>query len=190
MKPEWTFAAVLRSRPLLGVLVAALLLGGAGGASAAVINSTWAAGDGNWNVAANWNPAQVPDNNSTDQFSVSINNGATVTHDRLVTTVNALFIDFFSSPASRLFINGNKTFLNESDLIIASGGTLFNGNVLGTNAPGTGVVVLGANSFNAGTILASGGTFETSIPSGVTLTNNGALTASDGGTFVAVLSWG
>jgi len=175
MKREWTFAAALRSQLLPAVLVPALLLCGGGSASAAVITSVWVDGDSNWNNAANWNTAQVPNNNATDQFIAAIGNGSTVTLD-ISPIVNALFIDFLAPPASRLFIGNGQA------LTIAAGGLLFNANVIGVNAPGTGVLVLGnGTNINAGTLLASGGgTFEVN-GAGQTLNNSfGAITALNG----------
>src|SRR5262245_55839449 len=100
------FAAALKSKLLPAVLVPALLLGGGGSASAAVIISPWVDGNSNWNNAANWNPAQVPNNNATNQFIPIINNGSTVTLD-ISPTVNGLAIDFLAPPASSLlFSNG------------------------------------------------------------------------------------
>src|ERR1700724_1358679 len=89
MKREWTLAAALRTKLLPAVLVPALLLGGGGSASAAVITSFWADSNSNWNNAANWNPAQVPNNNATDQFVALINNAAPATLD-ISPLVNAL----------------------------------------------------------------------------------------------------
>ena len=128
-------AADLKSKLLLMVLAPALLLGGCGSASAAVFMSIWTDGNSNWNNAANWNPALVPSNNATNQFIPIINNGSTVTLD-ISPTVNALGIDFLAPPASSLFIGNGQA------LTIASGGTLINANVIGVNAPGTGVLVL------------------------------------------------
>jgi hypothetical protein len=170
-----TLAADLKSKLLLTVVVPALLLGG-GSAPAAVFTSIWTDGNSNWNNAANWNPALVPSNNATNQFIPIINNGSTVTLD-ISPTVNALGIDFLAPPASSLFI-GNGQALN-----IASGGTLINGNVIGVNAPGTGVLVLGSGGsyFNAGSFLASGGgTFQVN-GAGQTIDNStGVIRALDG----------
>jgi len=142
-----------------------------------VITSFWVDGNSNWNNPANWNPAQVPNNNGTDQFVAVINNGSTVTMDVFpIATVNGLFIDFFAPPASTLLIG------NGLALSIASGGTLFNGNVIGVNAPGTGVLLPGGGAnINAGTLLASGGgTFEVN-GAGQTLDNRfGTITALNG----------
>jgi len=168
-------AADLKSKLLLVVLAPALLLGGVGSASAAVITSVWTDGDSNWNNAGNWSPALVPSNNATNQFIPIINNGSTVTLD-ISPTVNALGIDFLAPPASSLFI-GNGRFLT------IAGGTLINGNVIGVNAPGTGTLVLGSGGsyFNAGTFLASGGgTFEVN-GAGQTIDNSsGVIKALDG----------
>jgi fibronectin-binding autotransporter adhesin len=172
MKREWT-------RTLRAVLVPALLLGGGGSASAAVTTSIWADGNSNWNNAANWNPAQVPNNNATDQFVAIINNGSTVTVD-ISPTVNVLAIDFFAPPASSLLIGNGQA------LTIASGGLLLNTNVIGVNAPGTGVLVLdSATNINAGTFLASGGgRFEVN-GAGQTIDNSsGTITALNGSSVV------
>src|SRR2546427_278967 len=175
MKREWTFAAAPRSQLLPAVLVPALLLCGGGSASAAVITSVWVDGDSNWNNAANWNTAQVPNNNATDQFIAAIGNGSTVTLD-ISPIVNALFIDFLAPPASRLFIGNGQA------LTIAAGGLLFNANVIGVNAPGTGVLVLGnGTNINAGTLLASGGGTLEVNGAGQTINNSsGAITALNG----------
>src|ERR1700730_14914677 len=176
MKREWTFAAALRSKLLPAVLVPALLLWCGGSASAAVITSIWVDGNSNWNNAANWNPAQVPNNNGTDQFVAVINNGSTVTLD-ISPIVNALGIDFFAPPASSLMISNGQA------LTIASGGTLINANAIGLNAPGTGVLVLGSGGsyFNAGTFLASGGgTFEVNGAGGTVDNSSGTITALNG----------
>lgn len=174
-KREHIFAALLTSKLLLALLVPVLMLGGGGSASAAVVTSIWVDGDSNWNNPANWNPAQVPNNNGTDQFVAIINNGSTVTVD-ISPTVNALAIDFFAPPASSLMISNGQA------LTIASGGLLFNSNVIGVNAPGTGVLVLNsATNINAGTFRASGGgTFEVN-GNGHTIDNSsGTITALDG----------
>jgi PEP-CTERM motif-containing protein len=177
MKRQRALASLLRMRLLPALLVPALLLCGGGSASAAVITSFWVDGNSNWNNPANWNPAQVP-NNGADQFVAVINNGSTVTMDVFpIVTVNGLFIDFFAPPASTLLIG------NGLALSIAPGGTLFNGNVIGVNAPGTpGVLVLGSGTnINAGTFLASGGgTFDVN-GAGQTLDNSfGTIRALDG----------
>jgi hypothetical protein len=147
-------------------------------ARAALTNSTWINGNGFWDTATDWNPPIVPSNNATDQFIVNINNGATVT-ENLVTTVNELLIDFFAPPSSTL------AFANNAHLTIASGGLLFNGNLIATNAPVSGTLELrsGATGFNAGTLLASGGGTLTLFGVG-TIDNTGGTIAAQAGSIV------
>jgi fibronectin-binding autotransporter adhesin len=164
---------------LASVAVTLFVLNLARSAPAATVTSQWTDGNSNWNNAANWNPAQVPNNNATDQFVAVINNGSTVTLD-ISPTITALAIDFLALPASSLVIGNGQA------LTIASGGLLFNANVVGVNAPGTGVLVLNsATNINAGNLLASGGgTFEVN-GAGHTIDNSsGTITALDGSSVV------
>jgi hypothetical protein len=78
-------------------------------ARAVIINSEWNAGNGNWNVAANWDPVDIPDNASGRTHYVKIGNrpvaaGAVVTYipeDGNFDTVSALEI----SGGAELFTN-------------------------------------------------------------------------------------
>jgi hypothetical protein len=64
-------------------------------AMAALVNSSWAApGSGNWNTAANWNPATVPNNGGGNTYAVTIDPGGarlTVTAN-LSTTIESLSV--------------------------------------------------------------------------------------------------
>src|SRR6266566_1738221 len=113
----------------LTIAVALLVLGLAKSAPAALVSSTWTDGNSNWNTAGNWNPAVVPNNNATDQFSVNISNGSAVTLD-ISPTVNGLFIDFLAPPASSLVIGNGQT------LFIAANGLLINNSLIAVNSVG------------------------------------------------------
>jgi hypothetical protein len=68
-----------------GALGAVLLFIPAASARAQLIQSEWNAGDGDWNVAANWSPVDVPDNGAGRTYAVQIGNrpvaaGAVVTY--------------------------------------------------------------------------------------------------------------
>ena len=46
------------------------------GAQAQLVNSEWNVGNGNWNVATNWFPNDVPDNGGGITYDVQIGNRA------------------------------------------------------------------------------------------------------------------
>ena len=57
-----------------------LLVGGTATANAGQVAVMWVGGPaGDWNVAANWSPAVVPDNNGTDTYMVTATGGVAIT---------------------------------------------------------------------------------------------------------------
>jgi hypothetical protein len=149
--------ALPRHSVALGLLIAAA--SAVAPAEADVINSQWIAGSGNWNVAANWNPAVVPNNGAGDVFHVTINGsgsepfvqlnmGATI--QSLAVTNTALFQ--FNNGQSLTARTG--PIVNESAILMASTGTNTNliiGGILGDdviNLSGGGIIQMSANTSN------------------------------------------
>lgn len=126
----------------------------AGGLQAAPVVSQWVAGNGNWNTAANWNPATVP-NNGANQFTAVIftGSGAAVSLDTAA-TVNGLFV---LGNNDRLSINPGRSM---SVVGVGSGNDGFsNSGIVGVTAPGTGTLTIGSGvtTANVGFLRASGG---------------------------------
>ena len=105
--------------PVLTVLLASLflLLGPTAVPINAQINSTWKGGTGDWSNAANWNPAEVPNNiGLSTTYHVTINvPGSFVTMDVLNDTIVSLSLGgsdslSINSSASLSLLNGANSF--------------------------------------------------------------------------------
>ena len=104
MKPVLSFAFAL----FLATVAAGIARG-------QLVNSEWNTGNGDWNVATNWFPNDVPDNGGGLTYAVQIGNrpvaaGAQVTfvpEDGTSDSIDSLVI----SSAADLFTNGNQIFV-------------------------------------------------------------------------------
>ena len=162
-----------------------LVLVCAGTASAATV--TWNTGDGDWNTALSWNPAQVPNPNGADD--AVIDNGSTVTYP--ATAVGDLNINGGKS----VTISGGSTWqqttthwtqINDGTLAI-DGGTFqrtTGGNVvLPFNSNGSGTMTLtGGASFTVGGELWLGHNSTDRV-------NQTALVSVDGSSISATALW-
>ena len=100
----------------------------AGVSGQALITSEWNTNNGNWNVPANWAPADVPDNDQFADYDVLIGNravaaNATVTlvlEDGTLDAVNNLAL----SNGADLFTNGQFLFVNSQTIVSNSGSLL------------------------------------------------------------------
>ena len=75
-------------RLALGLCVAIAFFISTGGIAQASCGATWVGGSGDWSTASNWSPATVPGNQSGDETTVCIGNGATVTLNYETTDVS------------------------------------------------------------------------------------------------------
>ena len=103
-----------------------------------LVNSEWNTGNGNWNVATNWFPNDVPDNGGGITYDVQIGNrpianaaGVTfVPEDGTSDTILSLTM----SNAADLFTNGNQLVVTGQTTIEGAGSTI---RVDTHNTPGT-----------------------------------------------------
>ena len=166
-------------------------------AGANATDLTWVGGSGNWNVAANWNPAQIP--GSGDNAFITTNGIYTVTVPQNTPATVASLTIGGASGTQTLAIDKTTLTLNGSSLInangqldfLAAGSTLTGAGSLTVNgtlnwANGT-MSGTGATTIGSGGVLAIGSGGETL---GRTLNNGGAgmwaggnLTMSAGVTF-------
>ncbi len=156
--------SIIRQRPAilatLACAAAAAVPAFSHHAGAAVIATTWTAGTtGDWSNAGNWSPPQVPDNNSTDRFEVTIGGSGSVA------TLDSPFLPFLT----RREIN---------NLTVGAGATLNFQNHVELDLAGSGGGA-GASIVNDGAInLLSGGISPTTIGLwgvDLTLSGGGAL---------------
>ena len=110
-----------------------------------LVNSEWNAGNGNWNLATNWFPNDVPDNGGGITYDVQIGNrvvaaGAGVTfvpEDGTSDTISNLTITNSGNPlvsGADLFTNGNQLIVLGQTTLNGSGSTI---RVDDHNTPGT-----------------------------------------------------
>jgi hypothetical protein len=159
-----------RSLPAFGglaVLLAGVLLGGSGRAAQIVWTNT---AGGNWNLASNWNPNQVP--RSTDDAFITNNGTYTVTLDASATVATFTLggtsgTQSFAANANSLTLNGAST-VGTNGSFNLGGGTLSGAGSLTVNGPFT---------WSSGTINNTGG-----------VTLNGASSLSGIGTAAMTLS--
>ena len=100
----------------------------AGIARGQLVNSEWNTGNGDWNVATNWFPNDVPDNGGGLTYAVQIGNrpvaaGAQVTfvpEDGTGDSIDSLVV----SSAADLFTNGNQVFVAGQTTVDGVGTTI------------------------------------------------------------------
>lgn len=137
--------------PLLNLLgLLPLAAGVAPGASAAVIDSIMTS-NGDWHVAGNWSPAQVP-NNGADTYNVSLPSGRSVDLSADATVTD-------------LTTGGSVTFNNASSRLLTVQGTL-------THDAGTFTVQTALGLVLQGTAVFSG---DLDLRNGAGLINEGSL---------------
>ena len=159
------------------IAAAGLLLLSSVNPQAAIVVSTWDAGNDDWNNAANWDPIGVP-NNGADQFDVFITNGSTVTSGFGVgITIDNLTLNTgntlrFEDVGSSLSVNTLSTIAGrvqafDSAVIDLGGGTLTDAgleafkSIVGTNnasLTSTATTYTGSTSGTADRTLKSDGT--------------------------------
>ena len=134
-------------RPIQGVAVLVLCGASLGGTRAAVIDSDWVGGTSNWNSAANWSPAGVPNNNVTDTYNVRIDNGsptASVVSLDTTVTIDDLLIDaddeLIIGNSRSLTVNGTAT--NDGTARLDSSGATTNFLLEGNLLTGAGELII------------------------------------------------
>ena len=149
--PRYGFALV----PLVLVLVASTV-------SAQVVNSEWNIGNGNWNVATNWFPIDVPDNGGGFTYNVQIGNrpvavGAQVDFVPVSGTSDTITSLTVSNNAD-LTTNGNQLNVLAATIIDGVGTTI---RVDPHATPGTAALTsLDLNLNNGGGLTMAGGIVE------------------------------
>jgi hypothetical protein len=114
-------------------------------------NSSWNGGVGNWSNQSNWDPSQVPNNNGTNTYNVTIDSGG---HDLVTLDQNATIVsltlgnnssNLISSTlmdpvgeAETLTVSGSVTVNSSGLLLVMSGST-----VTAANLTNSGVVFVG-----------------------------------------------
>ena len=168
-RSSWRVRLVLGAVGLLGSVVE--------GAAQTVTSSEWNAGNGNWNVPANWAPATVPDNDQFSDYDVLIGNRA-VAANAIVTlvlkngTLDAVN-NFTLSNGTTFLTNGQFLFVNGQTLLGDASTTLrVSPRSGGTPSFHSGTVVLNSGSF----VLMEGGLLE--VAASMTLNAGGNLFGS------------
>jgi hypothetical protein len=166
------------------VLVSAAILFTAGANAA---DLTWVGGSGNWNVAANWNPAQIP--GAADNAFITTNGTYTVTvPQNTPTTVATLTVGGASGTQilaidkttltlngpSLINANGHLDFLAAGSTLAGAGNLTVNGTLNWANGAMSGA---GTTTIGSGGVLAIGSGGETL---GRTLSNGGVGTWAGG----------
>lgn len=114
-----------------GLTFAIAALATAMSTSADVINSHWAGGSGNWSIASNWNPAQVPNNGGGDVFHVTIDGQWA---DPLITlNMGATIQSLTVADSALLWFNNGQSLTVRSGPIFNSSGILMNSTGSHTN---------------------------------------------------------
>jgi hypothetical protein len=174
-----------RYRPGRGFLEAVIwLLSVVGAEAQTVITSEWNTSSGNWNVPANWAPADVPDNDQFADYDVFIGNRAVahnarvdlILEDGTLDAVNNLTLSngaaFFTS-GQFLFVNG-QTFISDVSTQLrvdpqSGGTTAFRTSTL--------VINNGTSAFISGGLMEVASSMT--INAGGTLTGFGTVTFGD-----------
>jgi hypothetical protein len=184
------------------------ICGGLRPAHAALETDIWNGGTGSWTNAAEWSLNVVPNNNSSSNYVVLIDNGnpinSSVELDPFVTiTINRLVLDAGDSltintgatldPTNSLTVNGSLTLASSNNFtyleFYPNGGTLGGTGqvIMGGFTPQYDIVdaLYGSVTIGPGiTIQGAGGTIEGGASS--VLTNQGTITANQNGDSITV----
>ena len=173
-------------KPLLAAAALAVPLAFAPAASA---QATWADGDGNWSVPANWSPADVPNTAAEDAVinngsavtldgsfsigsftlgaadSLTVPNGQTLTLDGDFSNAGTLTLNASSSFTSLSFTDGAHQVTGTGEIVLsAAAGFGSNARITGAGTPvvtfGAGQTVRGTGNVGSGVlVLTNNGTF-------------------------------
>src|SRR5438067_2139926 len=124
-------------------------------AKAAQAVATWVGGTGNWNVAANWSPAVVPNNGTPVGMTYKVRIDADSGTNSVVTLNGSFTIDQLTVDAG-----DTLSIANGNTLTLAAGGTLSNAGAIQLNSSGSTTAI----TIQKNTTLAGGGA--------VTMSNN------------------
>ncbi len=144
----------------------------------------WIAGTGNWETAANWNPATVPTSSDTAYID---NVGTYTVTINAITNIAAVHVGSVSGAQTLVIGGGQSLNLTTGTSTVATTGILtLNG--IGIGASGGALTVNGVFNWNVGSITGAGGvnliggsTMNIATASGKAL-NAGSLTVSSGAT--------
>ena len=130
------------------------------------IDVDWNGGTGNWNAAANWTPAVVPNNSGPTTYRARIDNGKTTTTSTVALDTNATVDGLVVDSGDTLNVNAGRT-------LKVNGGTGIG--VIDNNGS---INLLASSSSSAAGTLSLGGTGAVSLSGSGALTLNSSATAT------------